>query len=229
MVERGLSPEQKQLASIKLKVHLNLIEPVPIMNMIRGLSPEQLAAIKRFSPEARQVLEKEKYLIYTLTGQSIKTLWEAGRKIWLEWEPHEDHPEVGVLISRLTEVAINPNKFVLPNSEHKTLEKQEIMVEKYNQKLARKIPDVKAIISEAPDYIELVFLHLEVSGDPLLPGRDFYPGGKLWGFYPDYIKTKTPVGFGIAAVGRHSARGLRIRGWNPDVAGAGTAPLVVPA
>lgn len=45
-------------------------------------TPEAPVEIKRFSQEAKEALEKQGFVIYGLTGQSIKTLRDAGRNFW---------------------------------------------------------------------------------------------------------------------------------------------------
>ena len=176
--------------------------------------------IKRFSPEQREALEKEGYLVYGLTGQSIKALRDSGRKFWSIW--HEKFPDFEALVSMQSEVAINPDKLFLPRSNNKTLKQQEDMVGKFSQELGKKVPGVKAIIGDAPDYVELAFQHLDAA-------KDYLFGVK---YNCDFARTKTPVrGSVVACVGCSGADG----GWYVGrwVAGGGggdvrAAPLVVP-
>ena len=176
---------------------------------------------KRFSPEVRKALEKEGYLIYTLTGQSIKSLREAGRKFSSTW--HKGYPDFEALTSRLSEVAIDPNKLFLPDSNNKTLVEQEKMVEEFSQKLSKKVEGVEAIIGEAPDYVELAFVHLDATGEYLF--------GKKYNF--DYARTKTQAGGPcVVRVGYFRPDyGLYVSFWD-RVHGYGNvwaASLVVPA
>lgn len=175
---------------------------------------------KRFSPEVRKALEKEGHLIYTLTGQSIKSLREVGRKFSSTW--HKDYPDFEALTSRLSEVAINPNQLFLPDSNWKTLPEQEAIVAEFFHRLNQNVKEVEAIIGEAPDYVELAFVHLDATGEYLF--------GKKYNF--DYARTKTRTGGPrVAYVGFCPDSGLLVSRWHRDF-GYGhvwAAPLVVPA
>ena len=176
--------------------------------------------VKRFSQEQKEALEKQGFVIYGLTGQSIKTLRDSGHKFWSDW--HKDYPDFEALGSMQSEVAINPNKPFLPKSNKKTLSQQEEMVNKFSEELGKEVKGVKAIIGQVPDYVELVFQYLDKTKDYLFGAKDNY----------DYARTKTPTsGSSVALVGNSSAAdGLRVDSWDSgnssDVVHA--APLVVP-
>lgn len=191
------------------------------MAIERWASSELLVEVKRFSPEARQALEKKGYLIYQLTGQSIKSLREAGKSFCSTW--HKDYPDFETLPSRHSEVAINPNQLFLPGSNWKTLPEQEVAVAGFSHRLNQNVKEAEAIIGEAPDYVELAFVHLNATGEYLF--------GKKYNF--DYARTKTRAsGSNVALVGYFdSDNGLVVRNW---VHGYGhgfvwAAPLIVPA
>ena len=191
----------------------------PVENPVAKI-PETRVEIKRFSKEQKEALEKQGFVIYGLTGQSIKTLRDAGRKFWSTW--HKELPDFEALGSMHSEVAINPNKPFLPKSNNKTLAQQEDMVGKYSAEVAKKVPGVKAIIGQAPDYVELAFAHLDSTKEYLFGAKDNY----------DYARTKTPTSSsGVADVGDFRADvGLGVNDWD---AGHGdgivhAAPLVVP-
>lgn len=198
--------------------------PFPATETAVVTTPETPVEIKRFSEEQRKALEKEGYVVYVLTGQSIKTLRDtlrdSGHKFWSDW--HEDYPDFEALGSMQSEVAINPNKPFLPKSNKKTLSQQEEMVNKFSEELGEEVKGVKAIIGQAPDYVELVFQYLDKTKDYLFGAKDKY----------DYARTKTPTsGSSVALVGNFSAvDGLRVDSWDSgnssDVVHA--APLVVP-
>lgn len=176
--------------------------------------------IKRFSAEQREALEKQGFVIYGLTGQSIKTLRDSGRKFWSTW--HNSLLDFETLGSMQSEVAINPNKPFLPKSNNKTLTQQEEMVEKFSRELGKKVGGVKAIIGQAPDYVEIAFAHLDATKDYLFGAKDNY----------DFARTKTPAGSSdVANVGDFLAdSGLYVSHWNADDGGGSVhaAPLVVP-
>lgn len=182
-------------------------------------TPESPVETKRFSVEQREALEKQGFVIYGLTEQSIKTLRNSGYKFWSTW--HKDLPDFEALGSMQSEVAINPNELFLPKSNNKTLRQQEEMVEKFSQELGEKIKGVKAIIGQAPDYVEFAFQHSDATGVYFFGGKYDY----------NYARTRTPtVGSRVARVGDFDDGGLVVSSWN---AGDGSrythvAPLVVP-
>lgn len=179
-----------------------------------------MSEVRKFSSETRKALEKEGYIVYELNGGSIKSFKESGRPFYSTW--HKDHPDIENQPSRKGEVAVNPKKLVLPNSNNKGFAKQEKMVEEFGLELARKIPGVQAIIGEGSDYVELTFLHFDKTGE------------RLFGEMHDYsfTRTKTLVGKGSVAVGNFSAKnGLEVflcRDPEDLRVGIWIAPLVVP-
>lgn len=183
-------------------------------------TPERQLEIKRFSQEAKEALEKRGFVIYGLTGQSIKTLRDAGRQFWSTW--HKDFPGFETLISMHSEVAIKPNKLFLPKSNNKTLPQQEKMVGKFSEELGKKVKGVKAIIGQAPDYVELAFAHLDSTKEYLFGAKYNY----------DYARTKTPTSSSrVAVVGHFRADdGLGVAYWGAVHGGdfVHAAPLVVP-
>ncbi len=176
--------------------------------------------IQLFSNEAREQLTKEKYIIYSLTGQSIKTLRNSNHPFWSTW--HKDYPDFEALQSRLSEVAINPKQLFLPESSYKTLTQQLEMVTHLSEAVSQKMPGVTAIIGEIPDYVELAFAHLKTTGQYLF-GSDYSY---------DYTRTVTRVGPYVARVGAFRANvGLDIVFWLPDsrYSRLWAAPLIVPS
>ena len=187
----------------------------------RLVGKEAPAEVKRFSPEARQALENQGYFVYELTGQSIRSLREAGGRFWSDW--HKDNPEFEALTSRVSEVAFNPSELFLPDSNRKPLSQQEEMVAGYSKELARKISGVEAVIGEAPEYAELYFTHFRATGEHLF--------GEKYGY--NYARTKTStVGSSVAFVGDvRPVYGLSVYDLHRDYPDDGVfaAPLVVPA
>ena len=118
--------------------------------------------ITRFSPEARKAIEESSWPILTLTGRSIRDLRQSGIRIVPEW-PNQDYLET--LPSRKSEVALQWIR--LENSLNKPMSQQQKLVERYSASLSEKIPDVEAIIGEAPDYLELGPLYIQRFGLPL--------------------------------------------------------------
>lgn len=177
----------------------------------------ELPEIQRFSDEQKEALKKEGYVVYELTGQSITSLREQGKPFWSDW--HKDYPDFEALASRRSEVAINPQKLFLRDSNNKTLAEQLALVAKFSTDISVKVPGVEAVLGEMPDYAQLAFLSPEKQ-------RLF---GEKNGY--NYTRTQTRLGSSVAYVGSFSSdNGLRVSGWNADGRGGGVfaAPLVVP-
>lgn len=176
--------------------------------------------VRRFSQEAKEALRREGYAVYELTGQSIASVRDSGRKFWTTW--HRDYPDFEALTSMHSEVAINPAKLFLPKSNNKTLVQQEDLIARFSEDLGTRIQGVEAIMGEAPDYVDLAFARLNDTGDYLFGERDGY----------NYARTKTPtVGSLVAGVGLFDpAHGLGVYDWARDDGHVDVfaAPLVVP-
>ncbi|MCL4353043.1 hypothetical protein M1615_01060 [Patescibacteria group bacterium] len=134
---------------------------------------------RRFSESAREYLLSEGYLIYELTGQSIEDL---RKKESLEINQHLDLSVANFekLSSMRSEVAINPNNFLMQVSNNKTLPEQEIMIKAFSEKLKTEVRDVEAVMGQVPDYAELWFKYKRETGGCLLGQR--------------FGRTKTPSG-----------------------------------
>jgi len=120
--------------------------------------------VRRFNDEARAALEEDGYKIYTLTGQSVASLREAGREI-LSVDSSKYVYNFDTLTSRLSEVAINPDRLILPNTDNKTLVQQEKMIKQFSIELGKKIPGVEAIMGGAPNYTDLACTHLDATDE----------------------------------------------------------------
>lgn len=177
--------------------------------------------VRRFSEEARKALEGQGYIVYELFGKSIAQLRSEGNPFSSTW--HNDYPNFEAIAAGATEAALNPKNLFLKKSNRKTPFEHEEMVAYFSQKLAKKIPGVRAIIGEASQYAELAFSHYKATGVRLFGEKYNY----------DYVRTKTPgVGSDVAYVGRFGNGGLGVVSrWYASV-GHGylwAAPLVVPA
>lgn len=181
---------------------------------------ERQREVKRFVPEVRKALEKKGYLFYTLTGQSLNSLRDAGKPFWSSWP--EKCPDFDHETSKLTEVAIDPKQLFLPGSNGKTPEEQLAMVGDFSKRLSIKINGVEAILGTAADYAELAFAHLDATEQRLF--------GEKYGY--DYTRTTSHVGGSVADVGCFDAEyGLSVSNWDPDDVDPHlwVSPLVVPA
>lgn len=176
--------------------------------------------VKRFSQEAREALRNQGYAVYELTGQSIASIRDSGRKLWSTW--HRDYPVFETLTSMHSEVAINPGRLFIPKSNNKTLVQQEELIARSSQDFGNRVQGVEAVMGEAPDYVDLAFTHLNATGNYLFGEKDGY----------NFARTKTPtVGSFIACVGDFDpADGLIVNDWHADRGNDDVfaAPLVVP-
>ncbi len=214
-------------------VNAGVVKELPLETRPLEVQPAAQTALEaqpietlRFSQEAREALTQKGFVIYELTGQSIKSQRDAGRKFWSTW--HKDYPQFEALPSRHAEVAVNPKALFIPKSNDKTLSEQEAMVAKFSQELGKKVPGAEVVIGEAADYVELAFAHLDATTEQGNPVRLF---GETYGY--NYTRTKTPtVGSLLAVVGDFRADdGPSVYGYRPGDRGGDVrvSPLVVPA
>lgn len=188
--------------------------------------PETAVETKRFSPDLKENLEKKGFRIYTLSGQSIRSERERGRKFWSTW--HNSYPDFENLTSIHSEVAVDPDpeKFFIPKSNNKTLDQQLEMIADHSKRLQKTLTsEVCAVMGKSPDYVDLTFSHLDTLKD--IKDRLF---GEKYGY--NYARTKTPtVESSVAGVGDFGAfSGLGVFCWGRG-GGHGrvfAAPMVVP-
>lgn len=216
-LRRTDDPRKRAFADVIVAIHKSLGTDIPLHSVA---TPETPVEIKRFSKEQRKALKEQGFVIYGLTGRSIKSLRDSGCKLWSDW--HKSFRDFEALGSMRSEVAINPNELFLPKSNNKTLAQQEEMVEKFSQELGKKVEDVEAIIGQAPDYIELAFKHLRATKKYLFGAEYNY----------HFARTKTPTSSSdVARVGHFGANGgLFVHFWRADdgVEDMHAVPLVVP-
>ncbi len=194
--------------------------PIEVLPLV----PEDPIEIKCFSDEQRDVLDENGYIIYDLSGESVNTQKQTRNATYLTRE------DIGPVTSMCSQVAINPKELFLPDSNNKTLRQQELLVEKFSQGLEKKLRgiSVKAIIGEAPDYVELDSKHYDATyyGDGLhLFERDEY--------ISRFARTKTPTGnSSVAQVGwvKSYRSGIEVKHLHAMVGDpyVYAAPLIVP-
>lgn len=176
------------------------------------------------STEEKEVLAKEGLTaVYPLTGESIADQKEKGRNFW--YIVQSDNNSLVTLRSMIGDVAVDPrpDKFLLAKSNKLTLDQQLEMVAEFSHKLQRRLKtdSVEAILGQAPDYTELVFAHLDKTGQRFFGEKYSY----------NYARTQTPtVGSNVADVGGFDAdNGLGVDGWRRGGGNGGVfaVPLVV--
>jgi len=173
-----------------------------------SLKSSETFVLQPFTDKEKKALTKDGYLIYPFILETIQTQKEAGKPFWYVVDAES---ELKIVPSMVGEVAFNPSpeRFFIPKSNNKTLEKQEEMIKKYGQDLRRKLnlPDyIQAVMGDAPDYTQLAFTHLKKTGEYLF--------GTKYGF--NYARTKTPTsGSCVANVGYFGADyGLDVGDWH---------------
>lgn len=187
--------------------------------------PKETGEVIRFSAEARRGLEREGFLIYTLTGKSLQQLSEEGRDIGiLKYLVRLDWKSVASVES---EVAINPNNLFLPGSFNRRWEKQQKMVAGFSRKLQKRTSgQVRAIVGNAADYVELYSLHRQTTGVRLFGDRAPYARTAT-----SFMSITNPdVAFSVVAGGFHKEGELYLSIEHRDFGYEliGVAPLVVP-
>lgn len=222
MFNRGLEGALRILRNSGRLEDKKMVGDVNLLPKLRGDNlklQERVSEVTHFSREQRKKLERKGYIVYSLTGQTIASLRDTGHQFWSTWhigEPIEQYK------SMLTEVAIKPKNLFLPNSTSKTLDEQIATVEHFGKKIGDEVKSVTAILGSVPDYAELAFLHLAITGKRLF--------GSDYGY--DYTRTTTPTdGPFVAVVGAFNADyGLRIydRDGDSRFDYIWASPLVVP-
>ena len=171
----------------------------------RYSSHEGAATIQRFTPEARIRLKEAGYVLIPLTEQSIKTARDKGRVFSQTW--HKKEPELEALRSRFSQVAVNPDRLFLRGSGAKSFEDQERMVQEFSKRLG--IDGVEAVIGTMPDYVDLAFSYLEMTGELLFGGENRY----------EYTRTRTMADpYRLIDIGNHHpTEGLSIDRFGPKL------------
>lgn len=171
-----------------------------------------------FSPEARSSLEKQGYLIYPLTGISLRKQVEAGKPIRTDYWLNDKN--FGSKNLPPLQVAFNPKQLFVPYSHDRNRYDQIVAMSKFNAKLG--ISGVMVAFLDA-DYIsELVFSRLDKTGERLF-GENVNN---------HLTRTKSGIGaFGELAIGDFSKERLNIipcSATQPFIS-VGAALFIVPA
>lgn len=188
-----------------------------------------MSEIIEFSSRALEVLERRKEPLYELTGKSIRDLRHEG-KVITEWPDQEFEN----LPSRKSQVV--PILYI-PESLNRSTTDQIRNVSDYSEKFSIVVPDVKIIIGEVPDYVELALQYFDRTSERMF---DMYWGSSRipWVIrkhmlYRIYTRTMTPLGTrqgSFMAMVTHSDRGIEVTGWPKEQGthACGVTALVVP-
>ncbi|OGH05182.1 MAG: hypothetical protein A2W22_05955 [Candidatus Levybacteria bacterium RBG_16_35_11] len=168
-----------------------------------------------FSPDARDQLSSQGYLIYSLSGKSIRELEAEGNKFWSTW--HRSQPRVEDVTSSIGEVAINPAKIFIDGSNLKSVQDQNRLVEELSEKLQVENKGLQAMVGNIADNAELFFLHLKTTGEDLFGGK--------------YARTTQEAFSNPVFIGGAMGDKLGIVYWQPvfECSDFFTAPLIIPS
>lgn len=218
MIERAIfealskasNGSKQETQAARLKELLNLLkadgfeDPTP---------PEEQETLV-FNPELRHVLLGEGFLIQSLTAMPLKKLNSQGKiHYWTSWRGN--YPEFEMLHSRKSEVAINP-QLRFPG----TFDEQVSAIAKYNLDFQDKFAGAKAILGEAPDYIEFAFAQLNTTGEKLFGQRDNF-----------FVRTNTRINNKIVNIGNFTDEyGIHVGLWEPNSSNNNlfAVPIIIP-
>lgn len=120
----------------------------------------------KFSAEARQKLEEAGFLVYELTGVSIRELKDRGHHyIDLGGIYDEKEYPFSTVPSRRSQVALKPKNWVIREQNWSA-------VGQFSEELAKELGtrDIVAVVASAADYTEIIIRHLDQTGQNLLRG-----------------------------------------------------------
>ncbi|OGE65321.1 hypothetical protein A3B49_00465 [Candidatus Daviesbacteria bacterium RIFCSPLOWO2_01_FULL_40_24] len=175
-------------------------------------------------PQLRNHMLRDRYAGYR--SINVTEDWRAIFKIHLA-EGRKIEPETLIqeymadLPSRRSEVALESSW--LRRSDNRSLYEQQTLVRDYQRQLQKRIPDVRAILCEAPDYIELAGLYFDRTGEGLFNSNipkwipkhlKFFFGNRV------ATRTTTPLrtrhGNFLAMVTTFPDGTIRVDGWPKD-------------
>lgn len=186
-------------------------------------SHDEEPQINMFRPESLGALRGAGFTIFELSG---KCILDFGNRVshshLATWR--EDHAAILKQPSRMTQIAVDLNNLLLPDS-CKPFKEQQKMVEEFSRKLSGRVPHVRAIVGGVADYVDLT-----------MNARDSISGLRLFGErYGNLLtRTTTPLYKDLIAVGCYYSDdyGLTVVSYPPEEVGANRnvwiAPLIVP-
>lgn len=167
--------------------------------------------IEELPIEAKRLLPFLGYNTFAeLKGHSIASLRAIGKSFYADWD--NKFPEFQNLASRRMQVAFNPDRPFLPDSNCKTLDQQLLMVQRANQQLSHIVPGVEMVILETPEYAELLHDYFEKTGERLFKTAH----------HCDYIRSVTMIDSDNINLGFHAETGVDLFRWLPG----GTDPYL---
>lgn len=114
-----------------------------------------------FTESQRDLLQSNGYKIFRLRGETISQLIANGSPFASIW--HRGL-EIEMESSKQTEVALKTDNPFMPNTGSKPFSEQLVLLEKYNDELVNTLPDMRAVVGSAADYVELDVLCRQDNG-----------------------------------------------------------------
>lgn len=134
-----------------------------------------VGGLKMFTPEDIKILARNNFVPYTLTGKDFQTL----RKEVIVMSHAVALSDVKDS-SRISEVAINPNRFFVTGSKGKNIFENEHIAHSFNKDfIDRSEARVYSTVGGLADYIELALLHKKRTGKDLFLGDTFVATEKM--------------------------------------------------
>lgn len=161
-------------------------------------TPEKEIKISRFSEEQKAALKKEGYIFFDWDPRlaSVKAAIESGYDCQEWYNPYDKSIDLNGLESIHSEIAFNPEEFyrlrdaVRPEWwDPETRSEQEDSIDKLSKHLGEEIKGVKAIMGGVPDYVRIIFQHLDATGKKLFKPRRATFGGDA----ECYVRAASPA------------------------------------
>jgi hypothetical protein len=127
--------------------------------------PPSASEKKRFSSTGRESLEQLGYTIFTLHGEPLATLHaRTGQPVLDDTQKGEfvyrkRYRDFWYEVSLATEVAINSDSPILPESSDISYRGHQRMVAEFSDVISKQVPGASAIIGTASYYVELALIY----------------------------------------------------------------------
>lgn len=186
----------------------------------------------RFLPEDKEILKGEGYRIYLLNGYNIADLEKRGLQFKIADDLREDllqkRPQNR---SHRSEVAFNPERTILPDSNCLALDAQDGLARYYGERERGRLrlKQVRGGIARMADYDEIILHYLQETGVRLLDRNSapYLSARTRTRVFPDMVG---PQNF-VTDIGPFDSDGLNVRINSRDEADGdiGAWPLLYPA
>ena len=125
---------------------------------------EKLPAIEKFSPEASSFLKSRGFVIYDIPNVPVGDLID---KIFFLQLPKE-HDAILNQRPRNSQIAIDPQEFLLQRSDQITLARAKELAGTYSTALSARVDGVRANLGRAAEIIALAYAYQQETGERFL-------------------------------------------------------------